>query len=372
MMIPSLNNAKRLVVKIGSLLLTDGKGQLHREWMHALAHDLAELSNRGTQIILVSSGAVACGRAIMGLTHADLKLHEKQAAAACGQSQLVEAWRGACGVHGLRVAQMLLTADDTEQRKRYLNARTTLETLLEHDIVPIINENDSVTTQEIRYGDNDRLAARVAAMASADHLVLLSDIDGFYDANPKLHPHAKRIAMIDTITPDIEAMAGGTLDVFSSGGMTTKLAAAKMAVAAGCHMAIAQGAHLRPLTYMMQTGECSWFVATQTPLNARKLWIANAVNVTGKLTLDDGAVAALHAGKSLLPTGVKAIHGVFSHGDTVLIQSAAGHELGHGISLYSSHEALQIIGKQSDAIEATLGYKRANELIHRDDMALNA
>ncbi len=371
-MTPSLNNAKRLVVKIGSLLLTDGKGQLHTPWMQALAHDLAELAKRGTQCILVSSGAVACGRAIMGLAHADLKLHEKQAAAACGQSQLVEAWRVACGVHGLKVAQMLLTADDTEQRKRYLNARTTLETLLAHNIIPIINENDSVTTQEIRYGDNDRLAARVAAMASADHLVLLSDIDGFYSANPKLDAHAKRLDMIAAITPEIEAMAGGTLDAFSSGGMTTKLAAAKMAVAAGCHMAIAQGAHLRPLTHMMITGECSWFVASQTPLNARKLWIAGAVNVAGKITLDEGAVAALRAGKSLLPAGVVAVQGEFSHGDTVLMQSATGLELGHGISQYSAQETAAILGKQSDAIEVILGYKRANELIHRDDMALKS
>lgn len=369
-MTPSLHNAKRLVVKMGSLLLTDGKGQLHNAWMQALAQDLAELHKQGTQIILVSSGAVACGRAIMGFTHTDLKLHEKQAAAACGQSQLVEAWRHACGTHGLKVAQMLLTADDTEQRKRYLNARTTLETLLEYNIIPIINENDSVTTQEIRYGDNDRLAARVAAMASADHLILLSDIDGFYTANPKVEPTAKRLDVIETITPEIEAMAGDTLGAFSSGGMTTKLAAAKMAVAAGCHMAIAQGAHLRPLSHMMQSGECSWFVASHTPLNARKAWIANAVNLSGKVMVDAGAVTALHAGKSLLPAGVTAIQGEFSHGDTVTILSNNGQELGHGISLYASDEAQRIIGKQSDAIEAILGYKRSDELIHRDDMAL--
>lgn len=364
-----LHRSRRIVIKVGSLLMADAATGLARHiWLAALAQDIQQLRARGAEVIIVTSGAVALGRSQLKLGAATLRLEEKQAAAACGQMVLMQAWQQALGVHALPVAQLLITAEDTEDRRRYLNARTTLETLLEGGVIPIINENDTVTTAEIRYGDNDRLAARVAAMASADVLVLLSDIDGLYDADPKVNPAATRIARIDTITPELEQMAGGAGDALSSGGMRTKLMAAQIAMSAGCHMAIASGLVEHPLHAMLEGANCSWFIAKESPLNARKHWIANAIGRVGKLHLDEGAAQAVVKGNSLLPIGVKQCEGEWDRGDVVALYHPAGQLIAYGICRYSSHETVRIIGQKSDAIEQILGYKRRNELVHCDDM----
>lgn len=365
------DSARRIVIKVGSLLIAGAEdGKPRQQWLSSLANDVAQLRARNIEVVIVSSGAVALGRSTLGLGDAALPLEAKQAAAACGQIRLMQAWQQALDAHRLTVAQILITAEDTEHRRRYLNARTTLDTLLQSGIIPIINENDTVTTDEIRYGDNDRLAARVAAMMGADVLVLLSDIDGLYNADPKSNPHASLIQRIDAITPDILEMAGGAGDARSSGGMKTKLMAADIAMSAGCHMVIAQGAHLHPLKPVMEGGICSWFIAKESPLSARKHWIANAVGKLGTLMLDAGAAKAVAQGGSLLPIGVTSLSGEWDRGDVVALCSPSGDVIARGICSYSHEEASRIIGKRSDAIEAALGYKRRNELVHHDDMVV--
>ena len=367
-----LAKAKRVVVKIGSALLVDeAHGTVHRKWLEALAQDVARLKARGQDVILVSSGAIAVGRRYLGLAEGVLKLEDKQAAAATGQIRLAHAYQDVLGHHDIIVAQMLLTLDDSENRRRFLNARNTLNAILRRGGVPLINENDTVATDEIRFGDNDRLAARVAAMAGADVLVLLSDIDGLYTASPSLDPNAKHIPELGAITPEIEAMAGGSGTAHGTGGMVTKLAAAKICLQNGCAMAIARGQDDHPLGRMEDGARVTWFTPLLSPASARKRWIAGALQPMGAFVLDDGALKALHDGKSLLPIGVTRVEGTFDKGDAVLLKDAQGRELARGLSAYASDDAKQIIGKRSAEIEAILGYRGRDELVHRDDLALN-
>jgi glutamate 5-kinase len=363
--------AKRVVIKVGSALLVDAeKGRLNRTWLEGFAADVARLRKRGQEVILVSSGAIALGRRHLGLAAGKLRLEESQAAAAVGQIRLAHAYKELLEAHEVTVAQILLTLGDTEQRRRYLNARGTLNTLLSLGSVPVINENDTVATAEIRYGDNDRLAARVAQMTGADCLILLSDIDGLYTANPADDPDADFVARVLEITPAIEAMAGGTGSDMGSGGMQTKIAAAKIALGAGCHLCIAKGAVEHPLQRIEDGARCTWFVPSSTPLATRKQWIAGTLRPAGAIVVDDGAVRALMSGKSLLPAGVIRAMGRFDRGDTVSIIGPDGSEVARGICAYSDGDAARIIGRQSADIEKILGFRGRDEIVHRDDLVL--
>ncbi|HEY1313027.1 MAG TPA: glutamate 5-kinase [Steroidobacteraceae bacterium] len=366
-----LAEAKRAVVKVGSTLLVDAeKGRLNRAWLESFAQDVAAMRKRGQDVILVSSGAIALGRRHLGLNAGKLRLEESQAAAAVGQIRLAHAYKELLDAHDITVAQVLLTLGDTEQRRRYLNARGTLNTLLSLGAVPVINENDTVATTEIRYGDNDRLAARVAQMSGADCLVLLSDIDGLYTSDPTLDPQAEFIGRVLEITPAIEAMAGGAASDMGSGGMHTKIAAAKIAVAAGCHLCIAKGAVQHPLQRIEEGARCTWFVPSSTPMATRKQWIAGTLRPAGAIVVDDGAVRALLGGKSLLPAGVTRAVGRFDRGDTVSILGPDGSEVARGICAYSDGDAARIIGRQSAEIEQVLGFRGRDEIVHRDDLVL--
>jgi glutamate 5-kinase len=370
-MTEQLAAARRLIVKIGSALLVDEtSGDLRREWLDALVADIASCRERGQEVLIVSSGAVAVGRRHLGLAAGALRLEEKQAAAAAGQIRLAHAYLEALGRHGIGVAQILLTPDDTEERRRHLNARATLEQLLTLGAVPVINENDTVATAEIRFGDNDRLAARVAQMISADTLVLLSDIDGLYSADPRRDGAARHIAEVRALTPEIEAMAGEAPAGYSSGGMVTKLVAARIAMAAGCRMVIAKGDALRPLAAIEAGARATWFIPPSEPRTARKRWIAGTLNPPGALIVDDGAAAALKRGTSLLPAGVVGIEGEFERGDTVVVRNRDGRDLARGLSAYSSADARAIAGHKSGEIEAILGYRGRDEMIHRDDLVV--
>ncbi len=367
-----LREARRIVVKVGSALLVDAAtGQLDRGWLEALAHDLAAIRERGQELIVVSSGAIALGRGPLSLASGRLKLEESQAAAAVGQIRLAHAWTEVLEGHGLTVAQVLLTLGDTEQRRRYLNARGTLFTLLRIGAVPVINENDTVATAEIRYGDNDRLAARVAQMLSADCLVLLSDVDGLYSADPGRDPKATLIQQVARITPEIEAMAGGASSGLGSGGMATKLAAGKIALAAGCHMCVASGREPHPLRRLAEGAHCTWFVAEASPLTVRKQWIAGSLQPVGELHVDEGAARALRDGRSLLPAGVTKVGGRFDRGDPVVVRGPDGAEVARGLSAYSHADAERIRGRRSAELEALLGYRGRDEMIHRDDLVLS-
>jgi glutamate 5-kinase len=366
-----LADAKRIVVKVGSTLLVDGdKGRLNRSWLESFAADVAACRKRGQEVILVSSGAIALGRRHLNLGSGKLKLEESQAAAAVGQIRLAHAYKELLDAHEIAVAQILLTLGDTEQRRRYLNARGTLNTLLALGAVPVINENDTVATAEIRYGDNDRLAARVAQMIGADCLVLLSDIDGLYTADPGIDADAQFIARVLEITPAIEAMAGGSASDMGSGGMQTKVAAAKIAVGAGCHLCIAMGAVEHPLQRIEDGERCTWFVPSSTPMATRKQWIAGTLKPAGAIAIDDGAVRALMGGKSLLPAGVTRALGRFDRGDTVSIIAPDGTEVARGICAYSDTDAARIMGRKSAEIEKVLGFRGRDEIVHRDDLVL--
>jgi len=363
--------AKRIVVKIGSILLVDGDtGRLHRDWLESLGKDIAAWRARGQEIILVSSGAIALGRRYLGLKQGELCLEEKQAAAAAGMVRLSHAYQETLGEHDLNVAQILLTLDDSENRRRYLNARSTINTLLDVGAVPLINENDTVATDEIRFGDNDRLAARVAVMVSADLLILLSDIDGLYTVDPAEDKNAVLVPEITEITPEIEAMAGKTVASDSSGGMPTKLAAAKQCLSAGCQMVICEGRTTSPLSALEQGANCSWFVPSGNPQTARKRWIAGSLQPVGTIIIDGGATNALGKGKSLLPAGVSAIEGSFERGDAVAVKSSDGTEIARGLCAYSSGDAKRIMGHKTDEIEGILGYRGRDEMIHRDDLVI--
>jgi glutamate 5-kinase len=367
----SLAAHRRIVVKVGSSLLVDaGTGQLDRAWLAALVEDIAGLAEKGRQLLVVSSGAIALGRNALGLSRGVLKLEEAQAAAAVGQVALAGAWAECLRQRGLTAAQILLTWGDTEERRRYLNARATIAALIKMRAIPVINENDTVATAEIRYGDNDRLAARVAAMAGADCLVLLSDVDGLYTAPPATKPDADFIGFVPVITPAIEAMAGAAGSELSRGGMKTKIEAARIATAAGCAMVIASGRVRNPLAAVDQGARATWFAPQANPASARKAWIASHLEPRGTITVDAGAIAALKAGKSLLPAGVTAVTGGFSRGDAVIILAGDGAEIGRGLVAFDLDDARKIVGKRSGDIEAVLGYRGRAEMIHRDDMVL--
>jgi len=366
-----LVRARRLVVKVGSALLVGGdSGRLNRAWLETLVEDLARLRKRGQQLILVSSGAIALGRRRLGLRPGTLRLEESQAAAAVGQIRLAHAYKELLEEHGVTVAQVLLTLEDSERRRRYLNARATLDALLTLGALPVINENDTVATAEIRYGDNDRLAARVAQMVGADCLVLLSDVEGLHSADPNKDPQARILPEVSQITPEIEAMAGGSASQVGSGGMAAKILAAKIAMAAGCHMCIAAGHHRHPLRRLEEGAECTWFVPSATPLAARKQWIAGTLRPAGAITIDAGALRALLEGKSLLPAGVTGARGRFERGDTVSVLTPAGAEVARGIVAYSDGDAARIMGRKSSEIEQLLGFRGRDEMIHRDDLVL--
>ncbi len=365
-----LTSAKRLVVKIGSALLVDrATGQLRSDWLHALALDVAWLKGLGADVILVSSGSIALGRGVLGLPATELALEQSQAAAAVGQIRLARAYEEALAPHGITTAQVLVTLEDSTNRRRYLNSRATLEQLISLGVVPIVNENDTIATDEIRYGDNDRLAAQVAVTVGADQLILLSDVDGFYSANPSQDTNARRYEMIKQITPEIEAMAGDAGSGLSKGGMKTKLMAAKVAMAAGCAMAICDGFTDRPLTALSNGANATWFAPQDDPQAARKRWIG-AMKPKGNVIIDAGAVRALAGGKSLLPAGVTDVTGDFGRGDPITILGPDGAPLGSGLSRYTANEATTIKGLRSDCIEKILGYKPRSTLIHRDDMVL--
>ena len=367
-----LKNARRLVVKIGSSILVDeAKGEVRRDWLEALTNDVARLHKGGCEVVLVSSGAIRLGRTHLKLPAGVLKLEESQAAAATGQIRLAQAYQEALARHGITVAQLLLTLHDSEERRRYLNARQTMATLLGLGAIPVINENDTVATDEIRFGDNDRLGARVAEMISADTLVLLSDIDGLYTGDPRSDASAKFIPEIREITPEIESMAGAAASVLSNGGMVTKLMAGRIAMAAGCRMAIADGRKVGALGALIDgTARCSWFLPEGSPLSARKKWIKGSLKTSGSLVVDDGAVRALSSGKSLLPAGVTAIDGEFKRGDVVDVKDRVGRVLARGLVAYAAEDARRIAGRKSVEIEKLLGFRGRDEMVHRDDLVV--
>ncbi len=359
------------MVKVGSALLVDGdSGRVNRSWLETLVEDLLRLRRRGQKVVLVSSGAIALGRRRLGLKSGPLRLEDSQAAAAVGQIRLAHAYKELLEAHEVTVAQVLLTLEDSERRRRYLNARATLGSLLALGALPVINENDTVATAEIRYGDNDRLAARVAQMASADCLVLLSDVDGLYSADPNSDPSARFIAEVPHITPEIEAMAGLASSLVGTGGMRAKILAARIAVSAGCHMCIAAGAHPHPLRRIEEGARCTWFHPTATPAAARKQWIAGTLRPSGALIIDGGALKALFEGRSLLPAGVTAARGRFDRGDTVSVFTSDGIEIARGIVAYSDQDAARIMGRRSGDIADLLGFRGRDEMIHRDDLVL--
>ena len=367
-----INDARRIIIKIGSTLLVDQeKGQIRSEWLKLLAEDIKSIRESGPEIIIVTSGAIAAGRRDLGLVTEELRFEESQAAAACGQVQLAHSYASALQASELIAAQILLTSDDMDNRRRYLNARNTITTLLKLGAIPVINENDTIATTEIRFGDNDRLAAGVAAMMAADVLILLSsDIDGLYTADPTSCEEAEWIPVVERITPAIEKMAGNSPSIDSSGGMTTKIIAAKAATASGCSMVITSGKELRPLKKLFSGGRATWFLSNKSPVNARKHWIVSVLQPKGSLILDNGAVDALVKGRSLLPAGVTKVNGDFDRGDAVTLLDIHNNELGRGLVAYSADDASKILGHKTTEIESILGYSGRDEMIHRDDLVL--
>ena len=369
---PALSSFRRIVVKVGSSLLVDhAQGALKRDWLEALADDLAGLHAKGCDVLVVSSGSIALGRTVLKLPKGDLRLEDSQAAAAVGQIALARTWSEVLGARAITAGQILVTLNDTEERRRYLNARETIGKLLEFRAVPVINENDTVATSEIRYGDNDRLAARVATMASADLLILLSDIDGLYTAPPHLDPNAELIPIVPRINAEIEAMAGGAASEMSRGGMRTKIEAGKIATSGGTQMVIADGRVAHPVQRIAEGGRCTWFLTPSNPVTARKKWIAGSLEPRGAAHIDAGAARALASGASLLSAGVVRIEGSFARGDCILIRDPRGAEIGRGLVAYDAVEAAQLVGRNSREIEAVLGAPGRAEMIHRDDMALS-
>jgi len=368
---PALADFRRIVVKVGSSLLVDaGAGRLHDAWLASLAADLARLHGERREVLVVSSGAIALGRAVLRLPHGPLKLEDSQAAAAVGQIALARTWTEVLGRHGITAGQVLVTLGDTEERRRYLNARSTIAKLLEWRSIPVINENDTVATSEIRYGDNDRLAARVATMMGADLLVLLSDVDGLYAEPPATNPDARHLPVVERVTAEIEAMAGSAGSELSRGGMLTKIEAAKIATASGTTMVIAGGRETHPLKRITAGERCTWFMPEASPVTARKTWISGRLETRGALHIDDGAVKALRQGKSLLPAGVRRVEGRFQRGDAVSILGPNGEEIGRGLVAYDMSDAERLAGRNSREIEKILGFAGRAEMIHRDDMAL--
>ena len=369
--LPTIHDFRRIVVKVGSLLLIDAAaGRVKQAWLASLIEDIAALHREKRDLLVVSSGAIALGRAVLRLAPGPLKLEESQAAAAVGQIELARTWSEALGRHGIGAGQILVTLGDTEERRRYLNARSTIAKLLEWRAVPVINENDTVATNEIRYGDNDRLAARVATMASADLLVLLSDVDGLYDAPPARSATARLIPVVERITPEIEAMAGAAPSELSRGGMQTKIEAAKIATTAGAHMVIGSGRVDHPLRAIASAAPATWFLTPGNPVTSRKKWIAGSLEPKGTLVIDAGAVAALRRGNSLLPVGVIRVEGQFARGDAVIVRGPDGAEIGRGLVAYDAPDADKVKGRPSSDILLILGIEGRAEMIHRDDLAL--
>lgn len=369
---PDLASFRRIVVKVGSSLLVDPKeAAVKRSWLTRLADDIARLHRGGADVLVVSSGAVALGRSVLDFPPGVLPLEDSQAAAAVGQIALARLWAEALADRGLIAGQVLVTLGDTEERRRYLYARECLTRLMSLRAVPVINENDTVATAEIRYGDNDRLAARVATMASADLLILLSDVDGLYTAPPATDPSAKHIPIVPRVTAEIEAMAGGAASQYSRGGMRTKIEAAKIAVTGGAHMIIADGRDEAPIERIASCGRCTWFLTPSNPVTARKKWIAGSLEPKGAVHIDDGAERALSSGKSLLPAGVTRVEGAFARGDCIVIRNAKGGEIGRGLVTYDALDAAKIVGRSTRDIEALIGFRGPDEIIHRDDMALS-
>ena len=368
-----IDNAQRITIKIGSaLLFNPEKGGLQTAWLAGLASDVARLHKAGKQVILVSSGAIALGRDEMGLPKGQIKLEEKQAAAATGQIILAQAWNDSLKAHGITSSQILLAPDDTETRRKHLNARSTMQTLLNYGCVPVVNENDTITTYEIRFGDNDRLAARVATMMSADLLILLSDIDGLYDKNPRRYEGAHHIPLIDELTDEIMAMGESANAEFASGGMATKLAAARIATHSGVAMMICDGGTNAPLSALYQGAKSSIFTANLAPHTARKNWIASALDSAGSLIIDAGAKKALSQGRSLLPAGITAVSGDFERGDLIDIYDLDHKLIARGLASYSSAEANMLKGHKSADFEKLIGYQGRAELIHADDLVVIA
>jgi glutamate 5-kinase len=370
-LVPRLDQFRRITIKVGSSLLVDHEqGCVRRDWLAALADDVASLHGEGKDVLIVSSGSIALGRTVLGLPQGALKLEDSQAAAAVGQIALARLWAEVLGDRRMTAGQILVTFGDTEERQRYLNARETIGRLLDLRAVPVINENDTVATAEIRYGDNDRLAARVATMASADLLILLSDVAGLYTAPPGSNPNATLIPVVPRVTAEIEAMAGGAASAFSRGGMRTKLEAAKIATTGGTHMLIADGRIEHPVKRIRETAICTWFLTPSNPVTARKKWIAGSLEPRGAVHVDQGAVKAIFGGASLLPAGVVRIEGNFARGDCIVIRDPQGAEIGRGLVAYDAIEAAQIIGRNSREIETVLGLPGRAEIIHRDDMVV--
>ena len=367
----AIGSAQTIIVKIGSsLLVEDSQNLVDAGWLAGVAGDIAMLRKAGKNIVVVSSGAIALGRRELGIEGRDLALEEKQAAAATGQVTLAHAWREALASHGIGVAQILLSPEDTETRRRHLNARATMGALLELGAVPVVNENDTVATAEIRFGDNDRLAARVAAMISADLLVLLSDIDGLYTANPRQNPDATHVPQVDSLNDEVMAMAGQANAAYASGGMITKLEAARIAMNAGCGMIICDGRGAQPLSAVMKGGRHTLFRAEHSPLTARKRWIGGSLNPRGRLRVDAGALGAIRQGRSLLPAGVTAVNGDFERGDLIAIEDDSGQVIGHGLSAYSAADTRVILGHKSREIERLLGYRGRDEVVHADNLVM--
>jgi len=368
---PELGDFRRIIVKVGSSLLVDSSaGVIKESWLASLTADLAALHGDSRDILVVSSGAIVLGRAVLKLASGPLKLEDSQAAAAVGQIALARTWTEALSRRGITAGQVLVTLGDTEERRRYLNARSTIDKLLEWRAVPVINENDTVATSEIRYGDNDRLAARVATMVSADLLILLSDVDGLYEAPPDADASARHVPCVSRVTPEIEAMAGAAGSELSRGGMQTKIEAARIATSAGTHMIIASGRVEHPLRAVAEGARCTWFLTAANPVTARKKWIAGTLEPKGTLVIDAGAVAALRRGKSLLPAGIVQVDGVFARGDAVIIRGPDGAEIGRGLSAYDAHDAEKIRGRSSADIASILGFSGRTEMVHRDDLVV--
>ena len=367
----ALAAARTIVIKIGSSLLVDeDRNAVNAAWLAGVAQDIATLREQGKNVVVVSSGAIALGSRGLGISGRPLAIEEKQAAAATGQVTLAHAWRETLATHDIRVAQILLSPEDTETRRRHLNARATMSALLALGAVPVVNENDTVATAEIRFGDNDRLAARVAAMISADLLLLLSDVDGLYSGNPRDDRAARHIGEVDQLTDDILAMAGAANAAYASGGMITKLEAARIAMNAGCSMVICDGRIDRPVDSLLQGARNTLFRAEHTPLTARKRWIGGALTPKGRITVDSGAVGALRRGRSLLPAGVVAASGDFERGDLIAVEDEAGHVVGHGLSAYSARDTRIILGHKSSEIEGLLGYRGRDEVVHADNLVV--
>ena len=366
----AVDDFRRVVVKVGSSLLIGDDGRVDRRWLGGLSEDIADWHARGHEVLVVSSGAIAIGSTVLGINKRRARLEDLQAAAAAGQVQLAHAYQEALDQYGITTAQVLLTPEDTENRRRFLNARGTLGRLIERRVVPVINENDTVATEEIRYGDNDRLAARVAQLVMADALILLSDVDGFYTADPAGNPQAEHIPIVTSITDEMQRMAGETRSDIGSGGMATKVQAARIATHAGCATIITSGVVQRPLSELAAGGRCTLFRAPGTPAAARKQWLAGVLEVRGELRLDDGASQALRNGKSLLPVGVVEVLGNFRRGDVVTLVDSRGRELGRGLAEYSFEEASQLAGRQSESIESVLGYRGRAVMVHRDELVI--